>query len=99
MQAASSVFTIEIDERLDLRFHRAFAHACELAEGARAGAIEIDLANTRHVRDSGLAMLLMLHRRAGRLRNHIRLVNCRPEVRSRLFKSGLGDHFAFQVTA
>lgn len=96
---ADSVFTIEIDERLDLRFHRAFTYACELAEDTGAQTIEVDLAHTRQVNDSGLAMLLMLYRRAGLPQGQIRLLNCRPEVRSRLHESGLGGHFAFQGTA
>ena len=58
--------------------------------------IAVDLAHTRQIRDSGLAMLLMLHRRAGLPRGQIRLLNCRPEVRSRLRESGLGGHFAVQ---
>jgi anti-anti-sigma regulatory factor len=99
MQAADSVYTIEIDERLDLRFHRVFTRACELAEDADAAAIEVDLANTRQVNDSGLAMLLMLLRRAKLPRERMRLLNCHPEVRSRLCAHGLGGHFAFQGAA
>nr|AQQ74508.1 hypothetical protein [uncultured bacterium] len=99
MGVAESVFTIKIDERLDLRFHRAFSRACEWAEGARSGGIEIDLAHTRKVNDSGLAMLIMLHRRAGLSGNRIRLLNCRPEIRYRVLETGLGGHLAIQSAA
>ena len=47
---------------------------------------------TRHVYDSGLALLL-LHQHAGELKDHIHLINCRPRVRKRLTGSPIGSRF------
>ncbi len=78
------VITIEIDERLDLSVHSMFVQACELAARPGPRAIEVNVGKTRYIQDSGLAMLLMLRGCAGRLKNRIRLVNCSPEMKTRL---------------
>jgi anti-anti-sigma regulatory factor len=87
------VVTIEADEDLDLRSHGTFLYACRLAQDADLWAIEVNLRKTRTVRDSGLAMLLMLRRRIGPEGNRIRLVNSNPDIRSRLLSSGVGAKF------
>lgn len=87
------VVTIETDEDLDLRSHGVFVHACTLAEHPELKAIEVNLGKTRNIRDSGLAMLLMLRERTGWDGNRIRLVNCSPGIRSRLAASSLGEQF------
>jgi anti-anti-sigma regulatory factor len=87
------VITIETDEDLDLRSHGVFVHACRLAEEPNLRAIEVNLGKTRKIRDSGLAMLLMLRERMGREANGIRLINCSPEIRSRLAASSVGTQF------
>ena len=81
------VIRIEADERLDLSVHGAFVHACKLAEYPNLRAIEVNLVKTRHILDSGLAMLMMLRERAGHLDNGIKLFNCSPEIRNRLVES------------
>jgi hypothetical protein len=90
---ASKVIAIEIHERLDLSVHGRFVQACRLAALPGSDAIELDVGRTRDILDSGLAMLLMLHRCAGPLRNRIRLVNCSPEMRSRLQAHKMDTHF------
>lgn len=57
------------------------------------GQIVLDLRATTMLFDSGLALLLMLHARAGPLRERIHLINCRPAVRRRLDESGVGALF------
>ena len=90
-----AVITIEIDENLDLTSNGVFVDASRLAEHAGVGSIEVDLAKTRTMRDSGLAMLLMLNKLTDRNRNRnpIRLVNCSPQIRSRLAASSLATQF------
>jgi anti-anti-sigma factor len=88
------VITIRVDEQLDFSAHRAFSHACEeLAAYPDTRKIIIDLSRTRRVFDSGLAMLLMLRDRAGRLKGRIMLANCGPEIRERLSTSKFGAQF------
>jgi hypothetical protein len=81
------VIRIEADERLDLSVHGVFVHACKLAEYPNLRAIEVNLGKTRHIRDSGLAMLLMLREGAGHFDKTIKLFNCSPEIRNRLQES------------
>jgi hypothetical protein len=85
--ADGRVIRIEADERLDLSVHGVFVHACKLAEYPNLRAIEVNLVKTRHILDSGLAMLMMLRERAGHLDNCIKLFNCSPEIRNRLLES------------
>jgi ABC-type transporter Mla MlaB component len=81
------VIRIEADEHLDLSVHGVFVHACKLAEYPNLRAIEVNLGRTRHIRDSGLAMLLMLREGAGHFGKNIKLFNCSPEIRNRLQES------------
>jgi hypothetical protein len=81
MTPEGRVIAIDVDESLDLRVHSLFVQACELVAGSESGAIEVNVANTRQVRDSGLAMLMMLGQRAAGLAGGVRLVNCAPELR------------------
>ena len=53
------------------------------AQLARARKIVIDLAQTRWLHESGLALLMMLHDRAWCLRDGIELVNCSAPLRAR----------------
>ena len=75
------VITIRVDEQLDCSAHSEFIRACRLAEMSKPGEVVIDLNRTRRIADSGLAMLIMLRHRLGKVRNRILLVNCRPELR------------------
>ena len=88
-----AVITIEIDENLDLTSHGVFSDASRLAGHADVRSIEVDLGKTRTVRDSGLAMLLMLSKLTDHNRNPIRLINCRPEISNRLTASGEATRF------
>jgi ABC-type transporter Mla MlaB component len=87
------VIHIETDERLDLSVHGVFVHACKLAEYPNLRAIEVNLGKTRHILDSGLAMLLMLREGASHLGNCIKLVNCSAEIRNRLVESRVMTEF------
>jgi len=83
-QSESDIIAIEIHESLDLSVHSRFVEVCERAARPGPMAIAVNLGRTRSVRDSGFAMLMMLRRCAGRLRERIWLVNCSPEIRCRL---------------
>jgi anti-anti-sigma regulatory factor len=87
------VIAIETDEDLDLRSHGVFVDACKLADDPHLKAIEVNLGRTRNIRDSGLAMLMMLRESTSRVSNRIRLVNCSPEIRSRLAASSIATQF------
>lgn len=55
--------------------------------------IEIDFCNTRIIKASGLTMLLMLIKNSGLPREHIALVNCRPEIRDQLAECTFSGRF------
>jgi anti-anti-sigma regulatory factor len=89
------VIIIETDERLDLCAHGVFVQACKLAEYPNIRAILVNLGKTRHILDSGLAMLLMLRDHVGHFGQCIKLFNCSPEIRNRLLESHVMT--AFQI--
>ena len=80
-------------ENLDLRLHKDFTNAAIVANYRLIDSIEIDLKNTRVIRDSGLALLLMLSRKTGLQKDHIRLLNCPENLQARLSGSKLASHF------
>jgi anti-anti-sigma regulatory factor len=95
---AGKVIAIRLDESLDVRVHRLFVKACELAaaDGSRAS-IEVNCAETRTVRDSGLAMLMMLRETTGRRGVSMQLVNCSPQLKSQLLAARLGGDISRQT--
>ena len=88
-----TVISIETDESLDLRAQGVFQRACRLAEQPDLNSIEVNLGNTRNLRGSGVALLKMLCEHTTPDKHHIRLVNCRPEIRHQLVSSSMGKHF------
>ena len=80
---------IRADKTLDCKIHSVFSDAALVARTPWINQIEIDLRKTRLIRDSGLSMLSMLRNKSGLQRRQIRLVNCRPEIRTRLIQSPL----------
>jgi anti-anti-sigma regulatory factor len=91
--SSGRVIIIETDEDLDLSSYEVFVHACRLAEYPDMSTIEVNLANTKNIRGSGVDMLLMLHARANGLSNRIRLVNCSAKIRRQLTTSRVGKQF------
>ena len=87
------VITIETDEELDLKSHGVFVDACRLAGYPDQTYIDVNLRKTRHIRASGMAMLLMLRELTGWERDRIRLVNCSPEIRGQLSTSKVENQF------
>jgi hypothetical protein len=83
--------SIETDEELDLKCHGVFVDACRLAEHPEYSMIDVDLLNTRNIRASGVAMLLMLRELTGWESARIRLLNCNPEIRKQLMTSIVGQ--------
>lgn len=82
-------------EILDLRLHSAFSNAALVANYTLIDDIEIDLRDTHVIRDSGLALLLMLGRKAGRRCGLIKLINCPEDLQARLSRNNLAGHFQF----
>jgi hypothetical protein len=80
-------------ENLDIRLHSAFTNAALVAGYSLVDDIEVDLKNTRIIRDSGLALLMMLRRKSGRQCERIRLVNCPQDLQARLSRDKLGNQF------
>jgi anti-anti-sigma regulatory factor len=76
--------TIETSEDLDPRSHSVFMHAYKLAKHLNLNRIEVDLGKTQTIRDSGLAILLLLSKRINGESISIKLINCSPEIRSQL---------------
>jgi anti-anti-sigma regulatory factor len=90
---AAMALRLQVGEQLDVSACPQIYEARRILSSAVLDRIVVDLAATRRVLDSGLALLLVLRERAGRLRDHIYLANCRPEVRSRLTGAGLESQF------
>ena len=90
------MITIETEESLDVTSHGVFVNASRLAKRTDVTSIEVDLGKTRIVRDSGLAMLLMLSDLTDRSRNPIKLINCSPVIRNRLTATSVATRF--QIT-
>lgn len=80
-------------ESLDLQQHETFTKAALVASYTLINDIEIDLQNTRIIRDSGLALLMMLRRKTRRQDRRIRLINCPEELRTRFFSNALAGDF------
>ena len=74
---------ISIGRNFDFRLRDQFLRACRRAQLSRARKIVIDLARTRRLHESGLALLMMLHDRAWCLRDGIELINCSAPLRAR----------------
>jgi hypothetical protein len=68
-------------EELDLKSHGVFVDACRLAGYPGQTHTEVNLRKTRHIRASGMAILLMLRAQTDWERNRIRPVSCGPEIR------------------
>ena len=84
--------SIQTDERLDWKVHGIFSQVTILANSPWIENIEIDLRQTRIIRDSGLSLLSVLCMKSGLSRNHIGVVNCRPELRAQLLNSKLAGY-------
>ena len=95
-RVASRKLRICTDECLDWRSYNLFDSAAQKSNYHPIQEIEIDLRNTRVIKDSGLTMLLMLIKQSGLTRDGIALVNCRPEVRSRLAECSFSGRFQFR---
>ena len=81
--SSGNVITIETGVVLDLRAFKAVLSASRLAETPDASAIDVNLAKTLHIRDSGVAMLQLL-RKLTRCTCPIRFVNWDPVIHHRL---------------
>ena len=68
-------------EQLDVSVFPWIDEAHRLVTRESVHQVVVDLAATRHVLDSGLALLVDLRARAGDLQDHIYLVNCSLKVR------------------
>ncbi|MEA3278569.1 MAG: STAS domain-containing protein [Pseudomonadota bacterium] len=87
------VIYVRMGERLDCSMVNLFVEACRLAKLGENREIRVDLGRTRRVFFSGLALLLMLCQRAGRLEGHIKLVNCSPDIEEQLSACSLSPKF------
>lgn len=69
---------------LDLSACPWFHRTVDMIGGHGIRQVVVDLGATREVRDSGLALLLMLRRHLGDGGDDLTLINCRPEILGRL---------------
>ena len=74
------------DKCLDVSIHRIFS---QVVDNPQVNDLEIDLRKTKIIRDSGLTMLSMLTNQSRLQREHIKLVNCRPRIRTQINNSFL----------
>jgi len=80
----ANVVTLHIGELLDFNVLNTFDKIRKLAVCSELQKIVIDLSQTRHIFDSGLAMLLFLSNKTGGLNIKIILINCSQEILNRL---------------
>lgn len=81
---------IRIDKRFDISSTRQILRAIRTIRSNSLEKVVIDLNATQHLHDSGMALLLLMHQQAGRLRGRIYLINCCPEIRDRLWGLSIG---------
>lgn len=87
------VITLAIAGPLDFSAHGLFCEACEQGGLHKDVRYVIDMRETERVHDSGLGLLLMLHKRAGD-KADIQIVNCPPEIRNVLAERELAGRFS-----
>jgi len=91
---SKNVILIFADERLDLSAYGTFSEAAWIASNnPLATAIVVDLGRTKQLFDSGKAMLLSLHKMAGRLKNRIYLTNVGPGIKHQLSQGKIPSMF------
>lgn len=88
---------VRIGHRLDCSSLGLFNRVLTALRAGDVESVTLDMDATREVLDSGLALLMMLHSRAKRLRRCIRLVRCAPPVARRLEASGVAALFEMQA--
>ena len=76
--------TIRVGEELDRSANDIFTRAITEAQHDVGNLIVVDLANTRRITDSGLALLIKLNERSWRTACKVRIVNCNPELHYRI---------------
>ena len=91
---SGDVIFIRADEHLDSTAYDAFGTAASLGINTPSStAIIIDLGRTNQLLDSGKAMLMTLHLRAGRLKNKLYIANVNAEITRKLIKGKLSSMF------
>jgi anti-anti-sigma regulatory factor len=86
---------IRTAESLDLTALGMITRVSTLVRYPQIRYVVIDLENTRYIRDSGLAMLILLRKRIGKMVRHITIANCRPVLKNRLSAVSLTTGFRF----
>lgn len=94
MSYAAKTLTLNVGRALDLTQHSIFTQAVQRAD-SEAVRLVVDLKETEEIRDSGLAMLLMLKDRSDKTGAAIDIVNCKPTMKFLLQKRGFSDGFRF----
>jgi anti-anti-sigma regulatory factor len=94
----SATLVLRIGERLDISACVTVEQAIESIRTLSAQGLVVDLAATRKVFDSGMALLLLLRDRAKHLQNRIFLANCTPRVLDRLVRAGIASQFRIAAT-
>ena len=75
---------LRIGDRFDISSTRLIVRLLKNIHAITMDRIVIDFGATLQMYDSGMALLLLLYKNAGRLKDKIYLINCRPEIRSKL---------------
>jgi uncharacterized protein len=86
--ADHSTLKVTVRGRFDMSLVFDLWQTCQL-EQDRYHTYIFDLGRVGELRDSGLAWLMMFHRRAARAGAGVRLINCRPEITERCVSAGL----------
>lgn len=90
---------VKIVGRLDISLANPLRHILSTGGGVSTEYV-IDLDRVNEVFDSGLALLLMLHRRLNRDGANLRIINCSPEIARRCESIGMKvDELDFHIRA
>jgi anti-anti-sigma regulatory factor len=93
MRPRSKDLLVRPGKRLDISACKRFIDGARLLRSGAVDRVVIDLGMTRQLRDSGLALLLMLDDQVGPQPGRIVLVNCAPAMLRRMEETGIGARF------
>ncbi len=86
---------VDVGTTLDCSKSGLMQATARMMKAKTIGAVMLDLRDTQQLRDSGLALLLNLHRRAQAAQQQIYLMHCPQELRQRLAAVGIDRLFRF----
>ncbi len=86
---------VDVGDELDISRSALMRSVTHMMRAKTIGTVMVDLRETKQLRDSGMALLLNLHRRAKAAQQQVYLLHCPPEFRHRMSAAGIDRLFHF----